>query len=88
MVESLQFPDVTYVPLKEQIDEKKVALMEEGEEFGEQTSFTQQDVQRSKKQVRDQYIKKLYEQTDMSQRDLAEEEGLSRSRIHEIVSAA
>jgi len=86
--ETLAFPDISDLELKDQIDEKKVALMEEGEEFGEKDSFTQQDVQRSKKEVRNQYIKKMYDKTDMSQRDLAEEEGLSRSRIHEIVSAA
>jgi hypothetical protein len=87
ITEILEFPDVTHLDLKDEIDEKKVALMEEGEEFAEQTSFTQQDVQRSKKEVRNQYIKKLYEETDKSQRDLADDEGLSVSRINEIVTA-
>jgi hypothetical protein len=94
MVESLSFPDVTYIDLKEEIDDKKVALMEEGEEFGEQTSFDQSDIKEAQMKVRNVWLRKLYEYTDYSMGQLSEElkddddiEALSSSRIGQIVNA-
>jgi len=94
MVESLSFPDVTYIDLKEEIDDKKVALMEEGEDFGEQTSFDQSDIKEAQMKVRNVWLRKLYEYTDYSMGQLSEElkddddiEALSSSRIGQIVNA-
>jgi hypothetical protein len=92
--ETLAFPDISDLDLKDQIDEKKVALMEEGEEFGEQTSFNQKDIKEAQMKVRDLYLRKIYEYSDLSMKKLEDKlkeddelEGLSSSRIGQIVSA-
>jgi hypothetical protein len=85
--ETLSFPDISDLQVKDDIDEKKVALMEEGEEYGQKTTFDKSDITNAKKEVRDEYIKRLYKETDKSQRDLAEEEDLSLSRINVILNS-
>jgi len=88
MVESLQFPDVTYLPLKDEIDDKKVALMEEGEEFGEQTSFDQGDIKAQRIEQRNESIKAVYEATDVTQSELGEAHGITQQQVNNIVNSA
>ncbi len=92
--ETLAFPDISDMKLKDEIDEKKVQLMEEGEEFGEQTSFDQSDIQSARMAVRDDWIRFIYENDDLTLREFEDKlekdeklPGLSRSRINEIVTA-
>jgi len=94
ITETLAFPDISDMKLKDEIDEKKVALMEEGEEFGEQTSFDQSDIQSARMAVRDDWIRFIYENDDLTLREFEDKlekderlPGLSRSRINEIVTA-
>jgi len=94
ITETLAFPDISDMKLKDEIDNKKVALMEEGEEFGEQTSFDQSDIQSARMAVRDDWIRFIYENDDLTLREFEDKlekdeklPGLSRSRINEIVTA-
>jgi hypothetical protein len=94
ITETLEFPDISGLELKDQIDQKKVALMEDGEEFGEQTSFDQSDIKEAQMKVRDLYLRKIYEYSDLSMEKLEDKlkeddemGGLSSSRIGQIVSA-
>ena len=88
LVESLNFPDASYLPVKAAADEKKEKLVE-GEEFSEEAgdTITAEDLRRERREERDEWIRKMYEKSDMSQRDLAEETDLSLSRINEIINS-
>jgi len=88
LVESLNFPDASYLPVKAAADEKKEKLVE-GEEFDEEAgdTITAEDLRRERREERDEWIRKMYEKSDMSQRDLAEETDLSLSRINEIINS-
>jgi len=84
LMETLSFPDVTYLPVKADVDDKKVQLVEDGQVFDVEGEV--EDPEEVKRYTRDKYLKKLYENSDLSQRDIAEMEGLSVSRINEIVN--
>jgi hypothetical protein len=87
-MERLNFPDASYMPVKEAADQKKEQLVE-GETFDEEEGDTivREDIDKARREERDSWIKKMYEKTDMSQRDLAKDTGLSVSRINEIVNS-
>ena len=61
----------------------------EGETFDEEEGDTnvREYIDKARREERDSWIKKMYEKTDMSQRDLAKDTGLSVSRINEIVNS-
>jgi len=86
LMETLSFPDVTYLPVKDDVDEKKVKLVEENEEFIESEAETI-DPEKILQEGRNQSIKKVYENTDMTQADVAEAFGLSQPQVHRICTA-
>jgi len=84
----LEFPDVTHLDLKDEIDDKKVALMEEGEEFGEQTTFDQSDIKSVRIEQRNEDIKAVYEAADLTQAELGEIHGITQQQVNNIVNSA
>jgi DNA-directed RNA polymerase specialized sigma subunit len=86
LMETLSFPDVTYLPVKDDVDQKKVQLVEENEEFIESEAETV-DPEKILQEGRNQSIKKVYENTDMTQADVAEAFGLSQPQVHRICTA-
>jgi len=85
LVETIEFPDVTYLDLKDAVDQKKVELVEDGEEFTESESETV-DPETIRKQQRDDILKALNDNTDVTHKDLAESVGLSRRQVTRILS--
>jgi hypothetical protein len=88
ITETLAFPDISDLELKDKIDEKKVALMEEGEEFGEQTTFDQSDIKAQRIEQRNESIKAIYEATDVTQKALGEAHGITQQQVNNIVNNA
>ena len=88
ITETLAFPDISDLQLKDDIDQKKVALMEEGEEFGEQTSFDQSDIKAQRIEQRNESIKAVYEATDVTQSELGEAHGITQQQVNNIVNSA
>jgi len=86
--ETLAFPDISDMKLKDEIDDKKVALMEDGEEFGEQTTFDQSDIKAQRIEQRNESIKAVYEATEVTQSALGEAHGITQQQVNNIVNGA
>jgi hypothetical protein len=86
LLETLSFPDISYLGLKDAVDDKKVQLVEEGEEFIEAEGEVI-DPEKIRKDARNESIKKAYENTDMTQSKVAEVFGLSQPQVHNIVNS-
>jgi len=84
--EELTWPDISQHPLKLSLDRAKARLVEEGEEFNQDQGEVV-DVDKKLQEQRNDMLKKVYEHSEMSQRDIAKMEDLSVSRINEIVNA-
>jgi predicted XRE-type DNA-binding protein len=86
LVESIEFPDVTYLDLKDAVDQKKVELVEEGEEFIE-AEAEDIDPDKIRQESRNHLIRQAYQNSDMSQREVAETFDLSQPQVHRIVKS-
>jgi len=86
LLETLSFPDISYLGLKDAVDDKKVQLVEEGEEFIEAEGEVI-NPEKIRKDARNESIKKAYENTDMTQSKVAEVFGLSQPQVHNIVNS-
>jgi len=86
LVETIEFPDVTYLPVKDAVDDKKIQLVEEGEEFIE-SQTENVDPEKIRQDSRNVLIRQAYENTDMSQREVAETFELSQPQVHRIVTS-
>jgi hypothetical protein len=86
LLETLSFPDISYLPVKDAVDDKKVQLVEEGEEFVEAEGEVI-DPEKIRQEARNDSIKKAYDKTEMTQSDVAEVFGLSQSQVHNIVNS-
>jgi len=85
-MESLQFPDVTYLPLKGEVDQKKVELVEEGEEFIESENETI-DIEKDRIEQRNKAIRAVYEVTDVTQKQLGKAHGITQQQVNNIVNS-
>jgi len=86
LMESLQFPDVTYLPLKGEVDQKKVELVEEGEEFIESENETI-DIEKDRIEQRNKAIRAVYEVTDVTQKQLGKAHGITQQQVNNIVNS-
>jgi hypothetical protein len=85
-MESIEFPDVTYLDLKDAVDQKKVELVEEGEEFIE-SEAEDIDPDKIRQESRNSLIRQVYENSDMTQRDVAEVFDISQPHVHTILKS-
>jgi len=85
LVETIEFPDVTYLPVKDAVDDKKIQLVEEGEEFIESEAESL-DPDKLRKDERDSVIRSIHENADVTHKQLAESIGLSRRQVTRILS--
>jgi len=86
LIESIEFPDVSYLPLKDAVDEKKVQLVEEGEEFIESDAETI-DIEADRIEQRNKAIRAVYETTDVTQKELGEAHGITQQQVNNIVNS-
>ena len=86
LLETLSFPDISYLPVKDAVDDKKVQLVEEGEEFVEAEGEVI-DPDKIRQEARNDSIKKAYENTEMTQKDVAEVFGLSQPQVNRICNS-
>jgi len=86
LIESIEFPDVSYLPLKDAVDEKKVQLVEEGEEFIESEVETI-DIEADRIEQRNKAIRAVYETADVTQKELGEAHGITQQQINNIVNS-
>jgi len=84
LVETIEFPDVTYLPVKDAVDDKKIQLVEEGEEFIESETQTV-DADEIRQESRNKLIRQVYENSEMTQRDVAEVFKLSQPHVNTIL---
>jgi len=85
LLETLSFPDISYLPVKDAVDDKKVQLVEEGEEFIEAEAESV-DPEKIRQEERNEIIKSLTELENVTHKDIAEKVGLSRRQVTRIVS--
>ncbi len=82
----LTWPDISDHDVKQGLDEKKVKKVEEKNEVAKQADGRKpEEIQ---KDTRNDLIKSLYENTELSQRDIAEVVDVGKSRVAEIVKDA
>jgi len=86
LIESIEFPDVSYLPLKDAVDEKKVQLVEEGEEFIESEAETI-DIEADRIEQRNKAIRAVYETADVTQKELGEAHGITQQQVNNIVNS-
>jgi len=86
LIESIEFPDVSYLKLKDAVDEKKVQLVEEGEEFIESEAETI-DIEADRIEQRNKAIRAVYETADVTQKELGEAHGITQQQINNIVNS-
>jgi predicted DNA-binding protein (UPF0251 family) len=85
MLETLSFPDVSYLPVKEAVDEKKIQLVEEGEEFVEGEPETV-DPDKIRKSTRDEIIRGMYDIEQVTQKQIADRVGITQRQVSNIVN--
>jgi hypothetical protein len=86
LIESIEFPDVSYLPLKDAVDEKKVQLVEEGEEFIESEAETI-DIEADRIEQRNKAIRAVYETADVTQKELGDAHGITQQQVNNIVNS-
>jgi len=86
LIESIEFPDVSYLKLKDAVDEKKVQLVEEGEEFIESEAETI-DIEADRIEQRNKAIRAVYETADVTQKELGEAHGITQQQVNNIVNS-
>jgi len=85
LLETLSFPDISYLPVKDDVDDKKVQLVEEGEEFIEAEAESV-DPEKIRQKERNEIIKSVTELENVTHKDIAEKVGLSRRQVTRILS--
>jgi Rad3-related DNA helicase len=85
ITETLSFPDISDLQLKDEIDEKKVALMEEGEEFSKDEGEIL-DPEKIRKEERDRVMKNYDELLDVASTEHGEATGISPRQARRILS--
>jgi hypothetical protein len=86
LVESIEFPDVTYLDLKDAVDQKKVELVEEGEEFIESEAEAI-DIEKDRIEQRNKAIRAVYEVADVTQKELGKAHGITQQQVNNIVNS-
>jgi hypothetical protein len=86
LLETLSFPDISYLPVKDAVDDKKVQLVEQGEEFVEAEDQTV-DIEKDRKQQRNKAIRALYGSADVTQKELGEAYGITQQQVNNIVNS-
>jgi len=85
LLETLSFPDISYLPVKDAVDDKKVQLVEKGEEFIEAEAQTL-DPDKIRKSTRDEVIRGMYEIEDVTQKQIADVVGITQRQVSNIVN--
>jgi predicted XRE-type DNA-binding protein len=85
LVETIEFPDVTYLPVKDAVDDKKIQLVEEGEEFIE-SEAKNVDPDSIRKETRDTVIRGMYELDGVTQQQIADAVGITQRQVSNIVN--
>jgi predicted XRE-type DNA-binding protein len=85
LVETIEFPDVTYLPVKDAVDDKKIQLVEEGEEFIE-AEAENVDPDSIRKETRDTVIRGMYELDGVTQQQIADAVGITQRQVSNIVN--
>jgi hypothetical protein len=84
-MERLDFPDASYMPVKAEADAKKEQLVE-GEEFDEKEGEVI-DPEKIRKETRDDIIRGIYKNADVTQKEIAEVVGVTARQVSNIVNS-